>query len=671
MIVSWNWLKDYLKLEMSEDELTEKLTMAGLNFEGAESIGEDRAIDLEVTSNRPDWLGHIGVAREIGVLYDLETSYGKADVAQAGPSIDGQLDVVIEADDFCPRYTARIIRGVKVGPSPAWLADRLTTMGISVINNVVDITNYVLMESAQPLHAFDLAKLSGDKITVRSAIKGEKFDSLDHKAYDLLESDYVIADANGPVALAGVMGGASSEVTDSTTDLLIEAADFAALPVRTTSRRLKLRSDSSYRFERGVDPEMIDWASRRCCELILEIAGGQVDEGSIYAGNKPEPRESVTLRYSLLKRILGIDVPEAQVHRILEQLGNAKDSHDGSSITVIPPTWRRDLTREIDLVEEVARVYGYDKIPADKAVKMAASHKSDEDRVRDKTRTSMIAAGFNEAVTRSVVSQDWANAFQGWSTAEPLQTSVPMLRGEDRLRLSLMPSLLGARRSNEKAGNQEIELYEIAKVYLPKTDTLPDEQYVVSISSGKDFYGLKGVIEALVAKLNPNVNVDAAVYENTFFEAGRGCQLSIDGETLGYLGQVSTQTAKAFDLQSESTVAEIKFSTLQKIAQLIPQHQEFSSYPTMSLDLNMIADEATTWADLESTVKQSGSELLESVEYRETFRNEKKDGAGKKRILLSLVLRSADRTLTGEEAESARDQIVAACEAEHSAKLLG
>ena len=283
----------------------------------------------------------------------------------------------------------------------------------------------------------------------------------------------------------------------------------------------------------------------------------------------------------------------------------------------------------------------------------------------------MIAAGFNEAATRSVVSQDWANAFQGWSTAEPLQTSVPMLRGEDRLRLSLMPSLLGARRSNEKAGNQEIELYEIAKVYLPKTDTLPDEQYVVSISSGKDFYGLKGVIEALVAKLNPNVNVDAAVYENTFFEAGRGCQLSIDGETLGYLGQVSTQTAKAFDLQSESTVAEIKFSTLQKIAQLIPQHQEFSSYPTMSLDLNMIADEATTWADLESTVKQSGSELLESVEYRETFRNEKKDGAGKKRILLSLVLRSADRTLTGEEAESARDQIVAACEAEHSAKLLG
>ncbi|MCC9607374.1 phenylalanine--tRNA ligase subunit beta [Blastopirellula sp. JC732] len=671
MLVSWKWLNDYLQLDVSEAEFCDRVTMAGLNYDGSESVGDDRQLDLEVTSNRPDWLGHVGIAREASVLFDLDLKIPPAEVKGAGQPISDYVTVTIEDEAFCPRYIARAIKGVKVGPSPEWLARRLETLGIAVINNVVDITNYVLMEIGQPLHAFDLAKIDGAGVTVRQARPGEKFMAIDHKTYDLEPTDYVIADEVGAVAIAGVMGGADSEVTEATTDLLIEAAQFAALPVRTTSRRLKLKSDSSYRFERGVDPEMIDWASRRCCELILDLAGGELAEGSIYAGSKPQPRKSVTLRLPQLKRILGIEVPPAEVERILSRLGNEIESVASQKITVIPPSWRRDIDREIDLVEEVARIHGYDKIPQDAAVKMSASHRSDADRVRSRIRTLMVAAGMNEAVTRSVVSQEWSAAFHGWSQAEALTVTIPMVRGEDCLRLSLIPSLLGARRMNEKFDNSPIELYEIAKVYLPRKDELPDERYVVSMTSGRDFRGLKGVIETLVHSLNPDVRVTASRFADSLLDVEQACELKVGGKTLGFLGLLSASAQKTFELQQPTTVAELDLRVLEELTVLIPQHHEFSTYPAMTRDLNLIVDETLTWDQLEATVTASAGPLLEKVEFREIFRDTKKDGPGKKRVLFTITLRAADRTLTGEEADAVRNAIVAACETQHAAKLLG
>ncbi|MEX1039930.1 MAG: phenylalanine--tRNA ligase subunit beta [Pirellulaceae bacterium] len=670
MLVSWDWLKQYLELNISEEEVCERLTLAGLNFDGAESVGSDRQLDLEVTSNRPDWLGHIGIAREIGVLFDLPLNIPQAAVAGNDAEKKTPVQIEIKDEEFCPRYIARVIRGAKIGPSPEWLAKRLETLGINVINNVVDVTNYVMMEIGQPLHAFDLSRLRGETITIRRATKGEKFNAIDHRTYDLLTDDYVIADAEGAVALAGVMGGADTEVQEDTTDLLIEAAEFAALPVRTTSRQLKLKSDSSYRFERGVDPEMIDWASRRCCELILQTAGGQLVGERAFAGHEAAPREPITLRLSQLPRILGIEIPLEEVRRILTQLGNLEHASDDAGITVIPPTWRRDLTREIDLVEEVARIHGYDKIPEHAGVAIAASHTSDLDRVRDRVRHGLCGMGFDETLTRSVVSATWSGQFQGWTEVLPLTASTAMVKGEDRLRVSLLPSLLGARRNNEKFNYGQIELYEIAKVYLPRQQKLPDERYMIGLTSGADFYGLKGVVETLIQSLCPDEVIQAIPYNCDMFAPGQGCLLKLDSKTLGFLGTVSDSVSKRFDLPLGSTVAELDLGVLQAAAVLVPQHQEFSTQPAMTRDLNLIVDEEITWQQLSSAAKSIGTELLEDVTFREIFRDPQRDGPGKKRILLSITLRSADRTLTGEEADSLRDQMVSACEEATGAKLL-
>ncbi len=670
MLVSWDWLKQYLDLNISEAEVCDRLTLAGLNFDGSSTVDNDRCLDLEVTSNRPDWLGHIGIAREVGVLFDLDLKVPSADISSVTTGGACPKIIQIEDEKFCPRYIARSVTGVTIGDSPAWMVNRLRTIGLSSINNVVDATNYVLMEIGQPLHAFDMAKISGDTISVRKATAEEKFTAIDHREYLLNSEDYVIADSSGPIALAGVMGGEDTEVNEMTTDLLIEAAQFAALPVRTTSRRLKLKSDSSYRFERGVDPEMIDWASRRCCELIVDTAGGEVCEGRVYAGSEPSGRGTVTLRLSQIPRILGIDVSETEVRRILERLGNEITQQSDSAITVIPASWRQDLDREVDLIEEVARIHGYDKIPERAGVSLSASQQSDLDRVRNKIRMGMLGMGFDETLTRSIVSDVWSKAFQGWSLSEPLTTSMPMVKGEDRLRVSLIPSLLGARRNNEKFSYTDIDLYEIAKVYLPKAKALPDERYMVGITSGRDFFALKGAVESLVNMLNPSAMITTIPFTDPIFEEGQGCHLTIDGKTLGYLGVVSSKARKAFGLQQPATVAELDLGALMKLAVLVPQHQDFSTHPAMNRDLNLIVDENVSWAKLHDISYAAGGELVEVVTFQEIFRDPKKDGPGKKRVLFTITLQAYDRTLTGEEADATIAQILAACDKETGAKLL-
>ncbi len=508
MIVSWDWLKQYVALDMTPAELAERLMMAGLNHEDTHQVGDDFAIHLEVTSNRPDCLGHLGIAREISVLWNRPLKVPSAAPRAGDTPVADLARVRIENPQQCTRYTARVIRGVKVGPSPPWLLARLATLGVAEINNVVDITNYVLFECGQPLHAFDLARLSGREIVVRQARQGETLVAINHKTYALDTSMCVISDCERAVGLAGVMGGAETEVSPRTTELLIESAEFDPLSIRTTARKLGLRSASSDRFERGLDPQGVDWASRRCCELILELAGGQLAEGHIDVGGRPAPRDKITLRFAQLPRVLGIDVDPAEARRILTALGVDELKADRETIEVVPPSWRRDLSREIDLVEEVARIHGYDKIPEDSNVPMAPSHRTPTDRVLAKARHVLTAAGFDEAMTLSVVDEPWSEAFSPWTAAAALRSTIPVLRGADRLRHSLVPSLLGARQTNEAAANAVIELFEIAKVYLPRAGQLPDEQLMIGLTSGNDYLAVKGVIEGLLAALNQRVELE-------------------------------------------------------------------------------------------------------------------------------------------------------------------
>jgi phenylalanyl-tRNA synthetase beta chain len=675
MIVSWNWLKDYLDLNLDPAEVARRLAMAGLNHEGSESVGADLAIDIEVTSNRGDCLGHLGIAREIAVLHDLTLNIPtpRLPPSSSSPSVT----VAIDSPDLCSRYTAQVIRGVKLGPSPAWMVERLATLGVKPVNNVVDITNYVLFECGQPLHAFDFTRLTthgsqGERrILVREARAGEVIVAIDHKSYNLTPGMCVITDGEKPVALAGIMGGWETEVSEKTTDLLIESAEFQPLAIRNAARQLKLHSPSSYRFERGVDPEGVQWASRRCCELILELAGGE-QEGPLVEAVAPRPeRSAITLRLGQLPRVLGIDVPENEVRRILAALGCSELQAEPQQIQVAPPSWRRDLTREIDLIEEVARIHGYEQIPEDVAVPMTPSHRSDEERLVSKVRSALTAVGFDEALTISAVSEEWSQAFSPWTDQESLQCSVPVIKGADRLRRSLVPSLLAARGTNEALGNLDAELFEVAKIYLPKPSELPEEQWSLALVSGRDFYAVKGIIESLLDWLQAPVSLEARECSIPLFADQPAAELLLNGRRLGFLGEVSASNGKGWGLRGRCLVAELRLATLQSHAQLVPQYRSLVSFPAMEQDVNIIVQESVLWAQLEQVVRESAGELLEQVAYRETYRNPQVDGPETKRILLSMTLRGSTGTLTSDEANEVRDRVVCALSNQLGGRLLG
>ncbi len=669
MIVSWNWLKQYVPLSMPLEELERRLMMSGLNHEGTEEVGGDLAIDLEVTSNRPDCLGHIGVAREVAVLWGSELTIPPAEPPQGNTPVDELVQVRIDCPDLCYRYTARVVRGVKVGPSPRWMARRLQALGIAAINNVVDISNYVLMECGQPLHTFDFAKLRGGQIVVRRPLPGETIEAIDHRTYKLQPEMCLIADTESSVAIGGVMGGAQTETSEATTEILVEAAEFDPVSVRNTSRHLNLHSDSSYRFERRVDPEGIDWASRRCCELILELAGGELAQGVVDVGEPVAQREPIVLRFSQLKRILGIRVPKDRVREILAALGNVQSNVDARGVQVFPPSWRRDLTREIDLVEEVGRIYGYEEIPEDVGVPMVASTRRHEDRVIEKIRHGLTALGFDEAMTASVVDEHACRAFSPRTDAEPLRSLTPILRGADRLRTSLIPSLLVARRTNEALANPDIDLFETARVYLPRGKRLPDEQPMLAITSGRDYLSVKGVIEAVVAELNRETRLEATDAGYDLFDPQHSCRLMLDRKVLGYVGQLLPEALAKFDLRQGTTVAEIRLQRLIDTANLIPRHVPQPPYPAMTRDLNLVVDEAVRWAGVAATVRANCGEHFESLDYRDTYRDAERLGAGKKSLLLTVALRWKEGTLTNQQADEIRDRIVVACRKKHDAEL--
>lgn len=671
MIVSTEWLAEYVELPADTEELTDKLTLTGLNLEGVEQLGGDTAIDLEVTSNRPDCLGHIGVAREIAVIWGRDLKQPQPTPAGSGDPVERVTSVTNNCPDLCARYTAHVIKGVKIGPSPEWLQKRLATLGIATINNVVDITNYVMMEIGQPLHAFDFAKLRGGQIIVRRATAGEEFTAIDHKTYTLSGDEIVIADAERPVALGGVMGGADTEISDATVDVLIESGDFDPLAVRGAARRHVLFSPSSYRFERGVDPEGIDWASRRCCELILELAGGTLCEGVVDVGGPRErrlenDRDDIKLRYPQIERLLGIEIPADTVRKILTDLGCTETHNCDHCVKCVPPTWRADLTREVDLIEEVARIYGYDKVPTESSLPIVPSAIRREDVVLEKVRRVLVAAGFDEAYTLSAVEPEAVEAFRPWSESPPLVTGVSVLRGATALRQSLVPSLLACRKTNESLSNPVAELFEIAKVYLPREGGAPDERRMLTLTSGGGVLEIKGVIEAIVHEVAPNAKLKHVEAKGSVLDPQHSVGLMLAGLEAGdaplcLLGELSDEGRKKFGLRGESSIAELDLGVLMQAVELVPTTEPLSPYPPVSRDVNLVVDDAIKWAQIESATAAAGGELVERVVFQDdTFRDAKQLGDGKKSVVFRLQLRSMDGTLTSEEADGVVDRVVSA-----------
>ncbi len=674
MLVCWEWLEQYVRLNVHPDDLANRFAMSGLNHESTSQVGADTVIDLEVTSNRCDCLGHIGVAREAAVLLQQQLS-----IPTAQPACDPQskaadyISIDNQFIDACPRYTARIIRGVKVGKSPEWLVRRLAAIGINSVNNVVDVTNYVMMECGQPLHAFDLSKLAGKKIIVRPAAEGEKFLAIDHRSYVLDSKMVVIADAERAVALGGVMGGADTEVSDATVDLLIEAASFAPLAIRRAARQLKLHSPSSFRFERRPDPMGLDWASRRCCELILQVAGGKLSTGSVESGQSEPANPSIELRLNQIPRVLGIDIDTTEVNRILTALGCKVAPLQEGKLRVDAPSWRRDLTREIDLIEEVARIHGYDKIPENAVVPLSVASVRPKDIVLNRCRQVFIAYGFDEAITPSIVPAALDACGSPWSTESALATETPLLEGARHLRRTLIPSLLVSRAWNQSQAGLDASLYESATIFLPtnQSNALPQEQAALCFVTGQDLLVGKGLIEDLVAStVARDSQLTTSGFQSPIFKSGTASAYTLNGQLLGYVGMISKATAKAVGLEGDTVVGELRIETLVSNLEEIRRAARVSPYPAISRDLNFVLDEQLRWAQLEAVCKAQGGDLLQSVQYRETYRDEKKDGAGKKRLLLSLVFQSPERTLTSAEVDESVARIVRECRESCGGQLL-
>jgi phenylalanyl-tRNA synthetase beta chain len=677
MIVSKNWLAEYVPLPQSVEELTHRLTMSGLNLEEFHDVYEglskpDVAIDIEVTSNRPDCLGHIGVAREVSVLFGSPMTIPMAEVVESGPAAATAAAISVQCMDLCPEYHGRVIRGVKIGPSPVWLKDRLAAVGINSVNNVVDVTNFVMLECGQPLHAFDLDKLHGQKIIVRRAKKGETITAIDQRQYALTEDMCVIADADRPVAVAGVMGGFDTEISDSTKNVLIEAASFASLSVRATARSLKLHSPSSYRFERKVDRQWLDWASRRCCELILKVAGGTLMTGSVVAGDSvPSTRESITLRFAQVGRLLGIEIAADECVQILQQLGLKCLTRDAGSATFEAPSWRPDLLREVDLIEEVARIHGYEHIPIDATLPVVATARTLRERVIDAVRTQLVSSGLSEALTLSFVSEQQRQMFRPAGDIPPVAVNHSSRSHENQLRQSLIPSLLACRRQNERHGYANAELFEVARVYLTAGLGQHEQQaepWTIGIVSGRPFAHLSGVVEALAAELAPHAIVTTEPAPHPEYTSGRGATVNLNGKPWGWLGELSREVLDQSDLQDAVCVAELRLPLIEELFEVRRSYTPLPRFPSISRDLNFVLPESISWAQLSETVSKSAGSLLLGTSFGGQYRGKQID-ADHKSYLITCRFMAADRTLTTEEVDAVVKNVIASCETQLTAKL--
>lgn len=683
MIISTEWLADYVQLSVPPETIAERLAMAGLNHESSSRVGNDTAIELEITSNRPDCLGHIGVAREAAALFTRPLLLPNPQPLQSGARASESVVVEIASPAMCPYYQARVIRGVRVGKSPAWLVDRLATLGIASVNNVVDVTNYVMMECGQPLHAFDLAKVRGGRIIVRAAKSGEPFEAINHKRYELTDRMCVIADAVGPVALAGVMGGAESEIGDATCDVLLESAQFAPLAVRAAARGLALASDSSYRFERGPDPSAVDWAGRRAAQMILELAGGRLEHGVSEAGSLTGTRARIDFGDDAVAEVLGVDIPVDRQHSILASLGFERNVHDGAQASWTAPSWRRDVTRPIDLVEEIARIEGYDHVPEDVPIHSRPVEASRRDTAVARVAEVMVSAGLCEAMTRSVVGESLESLGSPWSVRPPLAIEPALVRGADRLRRSLIPSLLEARGINASVGSPHGDLFEVARLYLPRTDSpsspcpagsLPDEPLAIAFVTAGDYANAKGLVEAVLARLaldgtgygaSGATAVRYTPADVPLFETGRAAEIilpSHDGRPrVGVVGEVSRAVLDALGITGPVSAAELLVDRLDFAVETDRAIVRPADFQAVDRDVNLVVEESVSWSEVASAIADAAGATLEHLRLDQVWVDAAKLGEGRKSLLVSLRLRSPSGTLSGDDTRRILDAVVASC----------
>jgi phenylalanyl-tRNA synthetase beta chain len=553
MKVSLEWLKDYVNVSLPAERIAAVLSDLGFACEGIERCGSDSVIDLEVTSNRGDCLGYLGVARELAAATGAGLRLPGVELVESGNDVSSFLCVENSEPDLCGRYTARVIEGLTVAPSPDWMRKRLEAVGLRPVNNVVDATNYAMLETGQPPHAFDHERLRGRRVEIRRARAGEELVAIDGTRCRLDDRVLVIADAERPVAIAGVMGGAETEVGGATGVVVLEDASFCPLAVRTASRRFSLDSEAGFRFERGVDIERVDWASKRTARLITQVAGGSVARGVIdlYPGRPTAPE--VKLRLSRLNCLLGVDVRRDEVLDTLLRLGFEPRFSNGEVVCRVP-SWRADVCREVDLIEEVCRFRGYDKIPMGEKISIQVVGENLRQKLADRICRTLTGCGFYEAVTVSFIEPAVAGLFE--PGADFLAASEVSGKATKLLRRSLVGSLMTVIGSNARAGNLPCSFYETADTFVPleqRGDALPRERASLALASTSDFRRLRGAVEAVVAEVDRDATVVFEPARVPWAEAG--AEIIAGGTAVGTAGVVGSGIREKFDLEQVEVAA--------------------------------------------------------------------------------------------------------------------
>jgi len=682
MKTTWQWIESYVGSGLSAQEVADRLTLSGTEVEVMEPVGDDFCYTLEVTSNRTDCLSVIGLARELAACERAVIKAPKPDFKPAAESASSVSSVEITPDALaaCPYYTGHVLRGIKVGPSPKWLQKRLEGIGLKPINNVVDITNFVLFETGQPLHAFDLGKLAGGRIVVRMAKDGERFDPLIDRKRDkenpereylkLTPDTLVIADAESPQAIGGVMGGLTSGVTGQTTDILLESAYFDPPSIRATSRRIEIDSDSSYRFERGVDPAGVIPAARRAVQLILEIAGGEVLDGVLEAGTAEAATREMTVSEADVARSMGVQVSTDDMVAILRGLDIEVLDSGGGSVRVRVPSFRRDLERTIDLVEEIGRVYGLDNVPSPLRLPIASAKPTRRQRARRLIGEALRGMGFHEALTDTFVSgKGELGGFSPFATGDAkLGARNPVNARQPVLRRNLIGSLLPALAHNQRHGNRNLRLYEVANVFLPVGDATGERECAGLL--GPDYFALKGTVESLLDALRTTAPLRIEPLAHPVFAPGRAATLHLGSRLLGALGEVSASALKAADAEGPAAVAELDLGVLVDAWDEIPTMTELPRYPVAERDLAFILDASTTWAQVEQAVRAACDATLRGVELFDEFTG-KQLGEGRKSLAFRLYFRHDERTLTTEEINAQMEAAIKAVTTNLNGELRG
>jgi len=676
MYTSVKWLNDYLDPPASAEEQADLLTKAGFPLEGREDLDGDVRQDFEMTSNRGDCVCHVGLAREIAAISGRTLKTPAAEPTASGPPVEQFITVTNHDTRACPLYTGRVIRGVTVGPSPDWLADRIRARGDLPRNNVVDLTNFVLFELGQPTHVFDLSRLLGEQIIIRFAHDAEPFLPIGEGAQSIKLSpdDLVIADAERPVAMAGVKGGAETAVTENTTDILIEAATFDPVCVRNTSRRHNIASDSSYRFERGVHPAQVNHAADRLAALILDLCGGELCEGVASDGEPIPPPIKVNMRPDRGRQILGVDVSNEQMTDSLNRLGFAPQHHDGL-IECTVPVHRQDIDREVDLIEEVGRMIGYDTIEIADKIDIRVAPPQPQEMARRAVSDVLVGLGFFETITHSLTSEKHAALFIP-PEMRALNVDEQRAAAEPTLRPSIIPSLLEVYQRNRDHGVVDVKLFEHAAVFGEFEQGTGDshiENFNLAMlhpagDADNPLRYTRGVIERLVKLLrgrDADVEIEPSDYL-PWFEPGAVVRY---GEgVLGVYGMLAPHIMDAFGLKGSLCAAELGLPSLYENYPPIVEAEALPAFPAIERDLSLILDEHTRWDAVRDAVSALTLDYLEAIDFVTVFRG-KQIPKGKKSLTLRLRFRAPDHTLKHEDVNPQMDKTVSQVKKELNAEI--